>query len=86
MRKGSDKRITAALAPKREDTKDGEEVKPTETQMAEVRDSNTQAFGSAEPISYSYHQQLREPLSSRIIIGGCGATPPGGFRAAVPKF
>ncbi|WP_288878413.1 hypothetical protein, partial [uncultured Bacteroides sp.] len=38
----------------------------------------------------------REPLSSRIVIGGCGATPPGGFfvgtkrqadnRAAGPKL
>ena len=84
-----DRKITAALAPKKEE-QDGEENKPQpDTQRVEVRDNPSQATGPketmvAEPASPGYRQ--REPLSSRIIIGGCGATPPGGFRAAGPKL
>lgn len=37
----------------------------------------------AEPADI-YRQ--RELLSSRIVMGGCGVTPPGGFRAAGPKL
>ena len=78
-----DRKITAALAPKH-DEKDGVENKQrTDTQKVEVRDNQSLSNDSketmvAEPASPGYRQQ-REPLSSRIIIGGCGATPPGGF-------
>ena len=84
-----DRKITAALAPKKEE-QDGEVNKQQpDTQRVEVRDNPSQATGPketmvAEPASPGYRQ--REPLSSRIIIGGCGATPPGGFRAAGPKL
>ena len=84
-----DRKITAQLAPKKEE-QDGEEVKQQpDTQRIEVRDNQTQTTGSketmvAEPATPGYRQ--RDPLSSRIIIGGCGATPPGGFRAAGPKL
>ncbi len=84
-----DRKITAALAPKKEE-QDGDENKPhPDTQRVEVRDNPSQATGPketmvAEPASPGYRQ--REPLSSRIIIGGCGATPPVGFRAAGPKL
>ena len=84
-----DRKITAALAPKKEE-QDGEENKPRpDTQRVEVRDNPSQATDPketmvAEPASPGYRQ--REPLSSRIIIGGCGATPPVGFRAAGPKL
>ena len=84
-----DRKITAALAPKKEE-QDGDENKPQpDTQRVEVRDNPSQATGPketmvAEPASPGYRQ--REPLSSRIIIGGCGATPPVGFRAAGPKL
>lgn len=84
-----DRKITVALAPKKEE-QDGEENKPQpDTQRVEVRDNPSQATDPketmvAEPASPGYRQ--REPLSSRIIIGGCGATPPVGFRAAGPKL
>ena len=84
-----DRKITAQLAPKKEE-QDGEENKQQpDTQRVEVRDNQSQTTGPketmvAEPAAPSYRQ--REPLSSRIIIGGCGATPPGGFRAAGPKL
>ena len=84
-----DRKITAQLAPKKEE-QDGEEVKQQpDSQRVEVRDNQSQTIGSketmvAEPAAPGYRQ--REPLSSRIIIGGCGATPPGGFRAAGPKL
>ena len=94
-----DRKITSALAPKREE-QDGEENKQqSDTQRVEVKDNQSQTNGSkesmvAEPAAPGYRQ--REPLSSRIKIGGCGATPPGGFlcgakrqadnRAAGPKL
>ena len=97
-----DRKITAELAPTHEvpddrmgvnhDEKDGEEVKRDEqSQQSQRVDNSAQSSGSkesmvAEPTSPAYRQQPREPLSSRIIIGGCGATPPGGFRAAGPKL
>ena len=86
-----DRKITAQLAPKH-DEKDGEEVKrddhPQQSQRVEnpVQPSGSKESMVAEPASPAYRQQHREPLSSRIIIGGCGATPPGGFRASGPKF
>ena len=86
-----DRKITAQLAPKKEE-QDGEEVKRDEqSQQSQRVDNPAQSSGSkesmvAEPTSPAYRQQPREPLSSRIIIGGCGATPPGGFRAAGPKL
>lgn len=86
-----DRKITAELAPKH-DEKDGEEVKQhPNPQKVEVRDNQSQNSGSkesmvAEPASLGYRQQPREPLSSRLIIGGCSVTPPGGFRAAGPKL
>ena len=77
-----DRKISAELAPKH-DEKDGEEVKQVENQ---AQSSGSKESMVAEPASHGYRQQPREPLNSRIIIGGCGATPPGGFRAAGPKF
>jgi len=84
-----DRKITAALAPKKEEDDGMENKQQPDTQRVEVRDNPSQTTGSketmvAEPAASGYRQ--REQLSSRIIIGGCGATPPGGFRAAGPKF
>ncbi|WLT42440.1 DNA methylase [Paramuribaculum intestinale] len=84
-----DRKITAALAPKKEEQDGDENKQQPDTQRVEVRDNPSQATGPketmvAEPASPGYRQ--REPLSSRIIIGGCGATPPRGFRAAGPKL
>ena len=77
-----DRKISAELAPKH-DEKDGEEVKQVENP---AQSSGSKESMVAEPASHGYRQQPREPLNSRIIIGGCGATPPGGFRAAGPKL
>lgn len=79
-----DRKITAELAPKHDD-KDGEEVKredqPQQSQRVEnpAQSSGLKESMVAEPASPAYRQQPREPLSSRIIIGGCGATPLGRF-------
>lgn len=78
-----DRKITAALAPKKEDD-DGVENKQVNTVEAPTQTNASKETMVAEPASPGYRQ--REPLSSRIIIGGCGATPPGGFRAAGPKL
>ena len=84
-----DRKITAELAPKH-DEKDGEEVKQQpDTQRVEVSDNQSQTSGTkesmvAEPVEVGYRH--REPLSDRIVIGGCGFTPPGGYRAAGPKL
>ena len=86
-----DRKITAELAPKH-DENDGTENKQEQSQQpqTEIRTTNVEPDNSqnrktsmvAEPESkYS----PREPFNSRIIIGGCGATPPGGFRAR-PKL
>ncbi len=75
-----DRKITAELAPKKEE-QDGEENKQVNT--VETPTTDTKKSMVAEPADI-YRQ--REPLSSRIVIGGCGATPPGGFRAAGPKL
>ena len=82
-----DRKITAELAPKH-DEKDGEENKQhPDTQRVEVRDNQSQTSGSKETmVAEPPGRYQREPLSSHIIIGGCGATPPGGFRAAGPKL
>ena len=82
-----DRKITAELAPKH-DEKDGEENKQhPDTQRVEVRDNQSQTPGSKETmVAEPPGRYQREPLSSRIIIGGCGAPPPGGFRAAGPKL
>ena len=74
-----DRKITAQLAPKKEE-QDGEESKQVNTVEAPTTDTKKSMV--AEPTN----PYQREPLSSRIIIGGCGATPPGGFRAAGPKL
>ena len=84
-----DRKITAALAPKKEEDDGVENKQHPDTQRVEIRDNQSQATGPketmvAEPVTPGYRQ--REPLGSRIIIGGCGATPPGGFRAAGPKL
>ena len=84
-----DRKITAALAPKKEEDDGVENKQHPDTQRVEIRDNQSQATGPketmvAEPVTPDYRQ--REPLGSRIIIGGCGATPPGGFRAAGPKL
>ena len=84
-----DRKITAALAPKKEEDDGMENKQQPDTQRVEVRDNPSQTTYSketmvAEPAASGYRQ--REQLSSRIIIGGCGATPPGGFRAAYFKF
>ncbi|WP_209308202.1 hypothetical protein [Barnesiella sp. WM24] len=89
-----DRKITAELAPTHEvpddrmgvnkEEQDGVENKQQpDTQRVEVRDNHAQATGPketmvAEPMSPGYRQQ-REPISSLIIIGGCGATPSSGF-------
>lgn len=78
-----DRKITAALAPKKEDD-DGVENKQVNTVEAPTQTNASKETMVAEPASPGYRQ--REPLSSRTIIGGCGATPPGGFRAAGPKL
>ena len=78
-----DRKITAALAPKKEED-DGVENKQVNTVEAPTQTNASKETMVAEPASPGYRQ--REPLSSRIIIGGCGATPPGGFRAAGPKL
>ena len=82
-----DRKITAQLAPKKEE-QDGEENKQQpDTQRVEVRDNQSQTNGSKESmVAEPPNHYPREPLGSRIIIGGCGATPPGGFRAAGPKL
>ncbi|HRF85828.1 MAG TPA: helicase-related protein [Alloprevotella sp.] len=74
-----DRKITAALTPKKEE-QDGEENKQVNTVEAPTTDTKKSMV--AEPTN----PYQRKPLSSRIIIGGCGATPPGGFRAAGPKL
>lgn len=84
-----DRKIAAELAPKHENKEDGEEVKredsphTVQTIDAPTPDSDNKKSMVAEPTT-TYKE--REPLSSRIIIGGCGVTPPGGFRAAGPKL
>ena len=78
-----DRKITAALVPKKEE-QDGEENKQVNTVEAPTQTNDSKETMVAEPATPGYRQ--REPLSSRIIIGGCGATPPGGFRAAGPKL
>ena len=82
-----DRKITAQLAPKKEE-QDGEEIKQQpDTQRVEVRDNQSQTNGSKESmVAEPPNHYPREPFGSRIIIGGCGATPPGGFRAAGPKL
>ena len=76
-----DRKITAALAPKH-DEQDGEENKQVNTIEAPTQATDTKKSMVAEPTN----PYQREPLSTRIVIGGCGATPPGGFRAAGPKL
>ena len=76
-----DRKITAALAPKKEE-QDGEENKQVNTVEVPTQTSDSKKSMVAEPVN----PYQREPLRSRIIIGGCGATPPGGFRAAGPKL
>ena len=84
-----DRKIAAELAPKHENKEDGEEVKredsphTVQTIDAPTPDTDNKKSMVAEPTT-TYKEQ--EPLSSRIIIGGCGVTPPGGFRAAGPKL
>ncbi len=82
-----DRKITAQLAPKKEE-QDGEENKQQpDTQRVEVRDNQSQTNSPKESmVAEPPNLYPREPLSSRIVIGGCGATPPGGFRAAGPKL
>lgn len=82
-----DRKITAQLAPKKEE-QDGEENKQQpDTPRVEIRDNQSQTNGSKESmVAEPPNHYPREPLGSRIIIGGCGATPPGGFRAAGPKL
>ena len=80
-----DRKITAALAPKKEE-QDGEEIKRDEHQRVEApaQSNGNKESMVAEPVEVGYHR--REPLSDRIVIGGCGFTPPGGYRAAGPKL
>lgn len=76
-----DRKITAELAPKH-DENDGEENKQVNTVEAPAQSTATKKSMVAEPPG----RYQREPLSSRIIVGGCGLTPPGGYRAAGPKI
>ena len=81
-----DRKITAALAPKKEE-QDGEEVKrDNQSQRVEApaQSNDTKESMVAEPVEVNYRH--REPLSDRIVIGGCGFTPHGGYRAAGPKL
>ena len=81
-----DRKITAALAPKKEE-QDGEEVKRDEQSQRVETPAQTNGNKEsmvAEPVEVGYRH--REPLSDRIVIGGCGFTPPGGYRAAGPKL
>ena len=80
-----DRKITAALAPKKEE-QDGEEIKRDEHQRVEApaQSNGNKESMVAEPVEVGYHR--REPLSDRIVIGSCGFTPPGGYRAAGPKL
>ncbi len=92
-----DRKITAALAPKKEEL-DGEENKQQpDSQKVEVRDNQSQTNGSKESmVAEPPNHYSRDPLSSLIIIGGIGATSPGEFfalakqqannRAAGPKL
>ena len=81
-----DRKITAELAPKKEE-QDGEENKQySDTQRIEVRDNQSQTNGSKESmVAEPPNLYPREQLSSRIVIGGCGITPPGGFRATTNR-
>ncbi|WP_289869363.1 hypothetical protein [uncultured Duncaniella sp.] len=86
-----DRKITATLAPKKEE-QDGEVNKQVNTVEPPAQSTDSKKSMVAEPTN----PYQREPLSSRIVIGGCGATPPGGFfvgtkrqadnRAAGPKL
>ena len=81
-----DRKITAALAPKKEE-QDGEEVKRDEQSQRVETPAQTNGNKEsmvAEPVEVGYRH--REPLSDRIVIGGCGFTPPGGYRTAGPKL
>ena len=84
-----DRKIAAELAPKQENKEDGEEVKRDDSpHTVQTIDAPTPATGEkksmvAEP-NTTYKE--REPLSSRIIIGGCDVTPPGGFRTVGRKL
>ncbi len=81
-----DRKITAALAPKKEE-QDGEEIKREDQSQrvaAPAQSNGNKESMVAEPVEVCYHR--REPLSDRIVIGGCGFTPPGGYRAAGPKL
>ena len=86
-----DHKITVELAPTH-DENDGTENKQVQSQQSqtEIRTTNV------EPDNYQNRKTSmvadpeskygpREPLNSRIFIGGCGAAPPGGFRAR-PKL
>lgn len=78
-----DRKITAELAPKH-DENDGTENKPeqphqtpAETKSVTVNSSSHKSSMVAAPVS---EYKTREPLSSKIVIGGCGVTPLGGFQ------
>ncbi len=85
-----DRKITAELKPSdAEEAARAKVVTPTKDngepldEPAPSQAPDTKKSMVAEPTT-TYKE--REPLSSRIIIGGCGVTPPGGFRAAGPKL
>lgn len=84
-----DRKIQAEIAPKQENKEDGQEIKRDNTQQTAqtikvpTPSPDNKKSMVAEPTS-KYNE--REPLSSRIIIGGCGVTLPGGFRAARRKL
>ena len=81
-----DRKIIAALAPKKEE-QDGEEIKredQSQSVAAPAQSNGNKESMVAEPVEVGYHR--REPLSDRIVNGGCGFTPPGGYRAAGPKL
>ena len=82
-----DRKITAELAPKH-DEKDGEEITPADMPAQSTQPTNTHSEQSDKSSlvaeSPGIYRQ-REPLTARIIIGGCSATPPRGFRAVGHK-
>ena len=85
-----DRKITAELKPSdAEEAARAKVVTPTkgnEEPLDEPAPSQSQDSKKSMVAEPTTTYKEREPLSSRIIIGGCGVTPPGGFRAAGPKL
>lgn len=85
-----DRKITAALAPKKEED-DGEENKQqSDTQRVEVRDNQSHTNGSkeslvAEPTTRYINKEQTVSDNNRVNVGGYGLHMPDSFRAR-PKL